>query len=114
MYVAAAATEALTARRMSVRNEARACLAMARNALRVSLPGPPPAAQVTATQGAAPLGTAMPIAAHKALVQASGLRAQPVTRQSPGRQAPTKYPPKAAWHERSAPSKADAGRYRGR
>ena len=93
MYVAAAATEALTARRMSVRNEARACLAMARNALRVSLPGPPPAAQVTATQGAAPLGTAMPIAAHKALVQASGLRAQPVTRHNPqaGRHPPNTH-----------------------
>ena len=91
MYVAAAASEAMTSRSMSIRNEAGACLAMARNAVRASSPGPPPAAQATANQGAAPLGAAMPIAAHRALVKASGLRAQPI-RQSPGRQAPITQP----------------------
>ena len=91
MYVAAAASEAMTSRSMSIRNEAGACLAMARNAVRASSPGPPPAAQATVNQGAAPLGAAMPIAAHRALVKASGLRAQPI-RQSPGRQAPITQP----------------------
>ena len=91
MYVAAAASEAITARCMSIRNEAEACLAMARNAVRVPSLGPPPAAQATAHQGAAPLGAAMPIAAHKSLVQASGLRAQPI-RQAPGKQAPINQP----------------------
>jgi hypothetical protein len=61
-YVAAAASEALTARSMSIRNEARACLAMtARFALQAPELGPPPTAQSMTDQGAAPCaGAALP------------------------------------------------------
>jgi len=91
-YVAAAASEALTARSMSIRNEARACLAMtARFAAQAPALGPPPTAQSTANQGAAPCGAALPTAAHRALAQASQIR-DPPTRQSPGRQAPNIQP----------------------
>ena len=85
MHVAAAAAEATTARRMSVRNEAGACLAMARAALS-GQPGPPLAVHATTVQEVAPRATAMPAAACKALAQACTGRTQP-PRQSPGGQA---------------------------
>ena len=84
MHVAAAAAEATTARRICARNEAGACLAMARAATS-GLPGPPLAVQATATKEVAPRATALPAAACKALTQASTGRTQP-PRHSPGRQ----------------------------
>ena len=91
-FVAAAAAEALTARRMCVRNEAMACLAMARDAASDLWPGPLLAAQAAIPQAGAPDPAArlMPAEAHRALAQASASKAQ-THRLSPGRRSPSRY-----------------------